>query len=251
MILNLFKRKKKPNDENQFEENEESFDNSSKKSKSKKLIIALVSISLAVILVFCTYLLTLFAVKKDYEYVASLTNLPEPLQIEHTNTITTQVDDYLVTYNIKATYTLIGLVVEKYYYLPYSLTNKIGRYDFGMAWGPLLNKEISDKIKFRNDGQRFLHYQYPNSLISEAGSREAIINSISNNHLIHSNNKVLKLFRNVKEGDYIKLEGYLVDVFYKNDYEYGTWPTSLSRTDHGDGACEVFYVTNVTWLKQK
>jgi hypothetical protein len=24
----------------------------------------------------------------------------------------------------------------------------------------------------------------------------------------------------------------------------------LSRTDHGDGACEVFYVTNLTWLKK-
>ena len=29
-----------------------------------------------------------------------------------------------------------------------------------------------------------------------------------------------------------------------------SWESSLSRNDVGDGACELLYVTNVTWLNK-
>ena len=60
-----------------------------------------------------------------------------------------------------------------------------------------------------------------------------------------------QLLRNVKEGDYIKIEGYLVYLYYSNEDGRGEWTSSLTRTDRGDGACEVIYVKNITWLKTK
>ena len=251
MIFNLFKRKKKQNNEiiDDSQINEIYTPESKKMSKRKKQIIAIISLMMVVIIAFGSYILSLFAVKKDYEYVSSLLNLPEPIQIEAANVINHEVDDCLITYNVKAKYTLTGRVVEKHYYMPYNTINKIARYDFGMAWGEVANEENISQIKFRNDGQRFLHYQYPNSLIQKLGSREAITDHISNNHLIHANERVLKLIRNVKEGQYIKIEGYLVYVQF--EFGYADWNSSLSRTDHGDGACEIFYVTNIIWLKQQ
>ena len=120
-----------------------------------------------------------------------------------------------------------------------------------MIFGPLLEAGVDDAINFKNNGRRFLTYSYPSHLNSTLGSKENLIDSISNNHMIHSDEHVLKCLRNVKEGDHIKIEGYLVNVYYTGKNSTGTWPTSLSRTDHGDGACEVIYVTNITWLKIK
>lgn len=250
MKFNIFKRKNKINNETYDDSqlNDVLTPESQKMSRRKKLIIAVTSLIMVVILAFGSYILSLYAVKKDYEYVASLLNLPEPIQEEASNIIIHEVDDCTITYNIKANYTLIGRVVEKHYYLPYSIPNKISRYDFGMAWGEVANEENISKLKFRNDGQRFLHYEYPVPLATKLGGKEMITNKISNNHLIHANNRVLKLIRNVKEGQYIKIEGYLVYVQF--EYGYVDWNSSLSRTDHGDGACEIFYVTNITWLKQ-
>ena len=47
----------------------------------------------------------------------------------------------------------------------------------------------------------------------------------------------------LREGDVIVLQGYLVDV----DHESGwMWRTSMSRTDTGAGACEIVYVESIT-----
>ena len=250
MAFNIFKKRNKPNNEvfSETQMNEDFSPEAKKMSRRKKLIIAITSLMLVIIIAFGSYILSLYAVKKDYEYVATLLNLPEPVQEEASDVIIHEVDDCTVTYTVKANYTLIGRLVEKRYYFPHNTPNKISRYDFGMAWGKVANEENISQIKFRNDGRRFLHYEYPLSLSDQLGSREAIVNSISNNHLIHANERVLKLIRNAKEGQYIKIEGYLVYVHF--EYGYGDWNSSLSRTDHGDGSCEIFYVTNITWLKQ-
>lgn len=220
-----------------------------KPSKKKKIIIAITCVALAVLMAFGVFIFSLYNVKKEYEYVASFTSLPAPVQIETSNTFTKIVDDYTVTFDVKASYTLTGLVVEKYYYYPHKIANKLARYDLGMVWGPLLAEDLKEQMTFKNTGTRFLRYSYKNSLVQKLGSKEAVTDSLSNNHMIHADERVLKLIRNVKEGDYIKIEGYLVNISYTNGYERGTWPTSLSRSDHGDGACEVIYVTNITWLK--
>ena len=222
---------------------------SEKMSKKKKFIIAGISLLLAVILALGIYIATLFAVKKNYEYVASFTDLPDPVQIETTGEIVKQVGDYEVTYELKAAYTITGLVVEKYYYFPNKIDNKIARFDLGIAWGPLLSVDLDKYMSFKNDGQRFLQYRYSNELTQMLGGKNAVVDSISNNHMIHADETVLKCLRNVKEGDYIKVEGYLVYATMKKDNYIGHWNSSLSRTDHGDGACEVMYVTNIKWLK--
>jgi len=55
----------------------------------------------------------------------------------------------------------------------------------------------------------------------------------------------LKKIKNLNVNDHIKLIGYLVKVNFDN----GTWESSLTRTDTGNGACEIMYVTDVEVLE--
>ena len=64
--------------------------------------------------------------------------------------------------------------------------------------------------------------------------------------------KVAKLCKNIKQGDFVKIEGYLVKSSWKdNKHREYHWNSSTSRDDKGDGACEIIYVTSVKWLKEK
>ena len=248
----MFKRKKKETEYIQQSEVGEYWDPPKEEmSRRKKIILAVISVSMVLVIGFSAIFFSMFYVKKEYEYVSAFTDLPDPVQIESSGEFSQILDDYEINYEIKAEYTITGLVVEKYYYFPSSMINKISRYDLGIVWGALLGEDLKDTMKFKNKGNRFLHYTYKNSLISKLGSRDAIVNSLSNNHMIHSSDYILKCLRNVREGDYIQVKGYLVYMSYSNDNSRGTWNSSLSRTDHGDGACEIIYVTSITWLKLK
>lgn len=220
-----------------------------KMSRKKKFILAGLSLALVFVLAIGVYVFTLFNVKKNYAYVASFVDLPNPVQTETSGLIEKTVGGYDVSFELKASYVITGLVVETHYYFPHKIENKLSRFDFGIVWGSLLAEDIDKYMSFKNDGNRFLKYRYLNELTEKLGGKEAVINSLSNNHMIHSDETILKQLRNVKEGDYIKIEGYLVYVTMRGKNSKSTWNSSLSRTDHGDGACEIIYVTNITWLK--
>ncbi len=224
-----------------------------KLSKTKKIIIAITSFILVVAIAISCFAFNWFYVKKDYETVASFANLPEPVQIETTGGVSKTIDDYTINIEFKAAYTIVGRVLDTKYYFPYKMVNKLSCFDIGLGWGPLSEHEYDDYISFESTNRRSLSYKYKTELISKLGSKEAFADRLSNNHIIHANETVLKCIRNVKKDQYIKLEGYLAYVSYSNNgfITAGEWNSSLSRSDHGDGACEVFYVTSVKWLKSK
>ena len=254
-MIKLFKRKNKQS--NSQEESSqtiyETLDSLNQKpkrlSKKGKIAIAATSLILAVAIAIGAFAFSLLYVKKDYETIATFANLREPVQESTIGGITKNIDGYEVKIEFIATYSIIGRVLEKQYYFPRSVINKLSRYDLGIGWGVMSGHEYDDYISFKNNKQRFLTYKYKNTLVDLLGSKETFANSLSNNHVIHANENVLKLLRNVKENQYIKIEGYLCNVTYSNKRYRGSWTSSTRRDDHGDGACEIIYVTNVIWLK--
>lgn len=254
-MIKLFKRKQ-INQEPQNETSQtiyETLDSLNQKpkrlSKKGKIAIAAASLILAIVIAIGAFAFSLLYVKKDYQTVASFANLREPIQEEITGGVLKNIDGYEVKFEFIATYSIVGRVLEKQYYFPNDIVNKISRYDLGIGWGIMSGHEYDDYITFKNNKQRFLTYKYKTSLVDLLGSKEAFANSLSNNHVIHANEHVLKLLRNVKENQYIKIDGYLCNMTYSNKRYRGSWTSSTRRDDHGDGACEVIYVTNVTWLK--
>lgn len=106
--------------------------------------------------------------------------------------------------------------------------------DLAVGWGRMSDTRVLDRIKFSQSG-RFLHWQFPTPPIPV---RE-IERSAANMHIIPANDGVLAAVRRLRPGQLVHLEGFLVDARRPDGWR---WQTSMSRTDTGDGACELVYV---------
>ena len=57
--------------------------------------------------------------------------------------------------------------------------------------------------------------------------------------------------KSIREGNYVRIEGYLISVTYTRNGGKGYFTSSTSREDERLGACEVIYVTDVVFLRKK
>ena len=69
--------------------------------------------------------------------------------------------------------------------------------------------------------------------------QDEIISSSSNMHLIPADAEVARRLRETRVGDIVHFSGSLVEARGSDGH---VWRSSLSRTDSGDGACELVYV---------
>jgi len=72
-----------------------------------------------------------------------------------------------------------------------------------------------------------------------------IISHSSNNHVIPVNENIYQAIKTIREKDRVVLKGWLVNLKGTYKGQTVTWNTSLSRTDTGNGSCELFYVSEV------
>ena len=114
--------------------------------------------------------------------------------------------------------------------------------DFAVVWGELVKKENYEQIEFKQSG-RWAYFRpkdrslYDNSFISR---------HFANMHLIPADEIVLAGLKNVQKYDEIYMEGYLVNIeSFKNGRLSMIWNSSLSRSDRGDGACEIMFITKI------
>ncbi len=143
----------------------------------------------------------------------------------------------------RAEYELTGVVKSKKKYSDY--TSQVSEYDLAIAWGDLNKDEIDEGISYSQSG-RWYYYKYSKDL---PVNEDYISKNSANVHIIHKDKDILKKIKSIKEEDYIKLEGYLVDVDFKNPDNTSLWKTSKSRNDRGNGACEIMYVENITIIE--
>lgn len=188
-------------------------------------------------------------VDKNTEYVDDLENLSDPIQTETSGGFDLKMDGWNVDVNYIAEYSISGKVVDVQDYYGVSFNDKLSPVDLGITWGFLANDET---LIWSSSGNRFLNWRGQIRDINILGGEERINCHFSNNHLIPCDRKVKKSIKSIKEDDYVKIDGYLVNIYAtKSDGSYRYWNSSTTRTDSGDGACEVIYVKNVTWLKEK
>ena len=58
-------------------------------------------------------------------------------------------------------------------------------------------------------------------------------------HMVPATPEIAARLRAVNRGDLIDLRGYLVEIAFPDG---GEWRSSLTRTDSGNGACELVWV---------
>jgi len=109
--------------------------------------------------------------------------------------------------------------------------------DFALGWGRMSDEDVLKNIEI-SQSNRFFFWRVQEFPIPE---RE-LETSAANMHLIPSDKNIEREIDNVRRGQVVHLEGYLVRVDASDGWH---WVSSLTREDTGAGACEVFYVQQV------
>jgi len=159
----------------------------------------------------------------------------EPLQKEVDGTLYTFEADGVALVPV-AIFDASGVVLGKRRYLPWG-SHHFAPWDIGLGWGKMSDPSLLRHVKFWQAG-RFMYFRYPHD--SPVGKREIIPNS-ANIHVIPANDEVREKLSRIKEGNIVRLTGFLVHAVDGVD----VYKTSLTRHDTGAGACEILYVQDV------
>ena len=109
--------------------------------------------------------------------------------------------------------------------------------DFAVGWGPMSDSAVLDHFRV-TQGARFFTI-YPDE---QAIDLQTALRGAANMHLIPADGHIKDQLEEVRPGHIVHLQGFLVNISGPNGY---TWNTSLTRSDTGAGACELFYVESV------
>ncbi len=140
----------------------------------------------------------------------------------------------------RAKYRIAAKVLSKLKYKG-GWTGKISPYDLVLGWGDLVKPELKKSINYSQMG-RFYTYRYNyNAQFDE----KYIPTHSANCHMIPATSNLRKTLYSLKKNTIVEIEGFLVDVQgeYKRRKVY--WNTSLTRTDSGNGSCEIIYVKKI------
>ena len=109
--------------------------------------------------------------------------------------------------------------------------------DLALGWGRMSDSDVLAKIDITQSG-RFYYWHVKAFPIP----RREIETSSANMHMIPADADVKRQLEQVRPGQVVHIEGFLVDASRADGWR---WNTSLSRDDTGAGAGELIYVESV------
>lgn len=118
---------------------------------------------------------------------------------------------------------------------------KFSPIDYAVSWGLFAEPEIARHISV-NQYDRYLNWTMDKVPVP----KDIAMQMVSNMHIIPASPEIAATITQVKRGDFVRLKGELVEV---KDHDL-VWTSSLTPTDTGDGACEVFRVSSIEWIEK-
>ncbi|MDB6147694.1 MAG: hypothetical protein JWO45_1358 [Spartobacteria bacterium] len=110
--------------------------------------------------------------------------------------------------------------------------------DLALGWGPMSDQHVLDQLRI-SQSMRFYWYEY--RLPSPIPVADIVSHS-SNVHIIPANAAIAARCKSLRAGALVHLSGDLVEATGPG---VTNWRSSLSRTDTGNGACELLYLENI------
>ena len=110
--------------------------------------------------------------------------------------------------------------------------------DFALGWGPMSDSRILEAFTIQ---QRDRWYFWSSSNMPIPASE--VISHSANMHMVPSNASVARQLLSVRTGQIVELRGQLIQADGKDGWR---WISSLSRTDTGEGSCEVVWVESAS-----
>lgn len=113
--------------------------------------------------------------------------------------------------------------------------------DLAVGWGAMSDQQVLDHLRI-SQSMRFYWYEYhqPPPI-----PPQEIVSHSTNIHIIPATSDLASRSRHLRVGSLLHLSGELVEATGPN---IRTWRSSLSRTDTGNGACELLYLTKLELL---
>ncbi len=187
------------------------------------------------IFIFCVIALGFLIIRdwdrKPVEHLPGILVAEKPLQVDLQPSLF-MLNDYQLTR--KASFEIRARVLSKEpYYL--NRTADLAPIDLALGWGAMSDSAVLDQIDISQSARWYrTRYELPPPIPDQQ-----IIASSSNMHMIPARKGIERSLKKLREGDIVLIRGYLVDV----DHDSGWyWRSSMSRTDTGDGACELVFV---------
>lgn len=115
---------------------------------------------------------------------------------------------------------------------------RLARVDLALGWGPMSNSGVLEDLQIHQAARAYFWSAREMPL-----ERDLLESHSANMHLIGADSDVERGLRRVRKDDVITLQGSLVQVEAADGWK---WTSSLSRTDTGDGACEVVLVDSLS-----
>lgn len=110
--------------------------------------------------------------------------------------------------------------------------------DVAVGWKNMSDNTLLNQLKISQSSRwYFVEWQNPIN-VTEA----QIFSESANMHLIAANKTVAQKIEGLRPGHIITLKGYLVRL---NRADGFTWSSSTSRSDTGDGSCELMWVEQI------
>jgi hypothetical protein len=115
--------------------------------------------------------------------------------------------------------------------------------DLTLGWRLMSNQEVLD-------GLDIYHLRRAYSWTAHKGDlpapEEEINAHAANMHMVPSTSEIADRLAAIHRGDLVDIRGYLVEIKFADG---GVWRSSLTRTDTGNGACELVWVDDVAKLQ--
>jgi hypothetical protein len=113
--------------------------------------------------------------------------------------------------------------------------------DLALGWGRMRDDAVLARLDISQSG-RWYRYRWSDDPPLPV---DEIVRSSANMHVIPGNDAVARALARVREGDRVRMDGWLVQASAPDGW---TWRSSLSRDDSGQGACEVVYACTLSVL---
>jgi hypothetical protein len=115
--------------------------------------------------------------------------------------------------------------------------------DLALGWGELSDPAVDKWINWRQ-ARRWYFYNWNNDSPYDG---RYISDHSANVHIIPATDNLDKILSRLDKNDVVYLEGRLVDLQASKGQQDRSIRTSLTRTDSGNGACEILYVERLIW----
>lgn len=117
--------------------------------------------------------------------------------------------------------------------------------DLALGWGQMSDDKVLSELKISQSGR---WYRWRSRSRNLPVPRDQIEHNSANMHLVPADDDIESLIKSAKKGDIVRLKGHLVRINKGNGWH---WQSSLSRTDTGNGACEVIFVKEFEIITDK